>query len=109
TQQVLVTTHQDNEYKIDLDGIQENKVLRVLTRNSSSTYFIYRGEPLGFEYELMKDFCNTLGVRLEIIIPPNRESLANYLRQGRGDLVAPALSMPPDPQPAFQYSAPYTN
>ena len=106
-QELLLTAHQDKEYKVDLDGIQENKVLRVLTRNSSSTYFIYRGEPLGFEYELMKDFCNTLGVRLEIIIPPSRESLATYLRQGRGDVVAAGLSVTEDRKREFAFSEPY--
>ena len=40
------------ETAVDLPQIQERKELVVLTVNSSVSYFHYRGEPMGFQYEL---------------------------------------------------------
>ncbi|MDH5232231.1 MAG: transporter substrate-binding domain-containing protein [Gammaproteobacteria bacterium] len=81
------------EYKVDLKGIQQRKVLRVLTRNNASTYFLWRGELLGFEYELAKDFAKHLGVRLELVVPPQRDLLVPWLLQGKGDLIAASLTI----------------
>ena len=35
--------------EFDLDKIHERGILRVLLDNNSATYFLYKGEPLGFE------------------------------------------------------------
>ena len=79
-----LTGYKDRGARADLDAIRKRGTLRVLTRNSSTTYFLHRGEELGFEYELVREFARTLGVRLELVIPPSREALATYLREGKG-------------------------
>ena len=38
----------------DLPQIKDSGELVVLTLNSSTSYFDYRGEPMGFQYELSK-------------------------------------------------------
>jgi membrane-bound lytic murein transglycosylase F len=93
--------------RADLDAIRKRGALRVLTRNSSTTYFLYRGEELGFEYELAREFARTLGVRLELVIPPSREALAQYLREGKGDLIAAGLAVTADRSREFAFTAPY--
>src|SRR5579859_356214 len=55
---------EETAYQEDLPGIEKRKVLRVLTRNSAATYFLWKGEVLGFEYELAKAFANRHGLRL---------------------------------------------
>ena len=90
-QQQLARSH-EAVYKDDLPGLQRRKVLRVITRNSAASYFLWRGEVLGFEYELMKAFADKNGMRLEIVVPPTREDLLPYLRDGKGDVVAASLS-----------------
>jgi membrane-bound lytic murein transglycosylase F len=97
----------DKTYHADLDDIVKRDVLRVLTRNSSTSYFVYRGEQLGFEYELMQNFAKELGVRLEIVIPESREALAQYLKEGRGDIVAAGLAITEERKKDFDFSAPY--
>ena len=79
----------------------------MLTRNSSTTYFLHRGEELGFEYELVREFARTLGVRLELVIPPSREALATYLREGKGDLIAAGLAVTPERSQEFAFTTPY--
>jgi membrane-bound lytic murein transglycosylase F len=80
----------------DLDQIRAEGVLRVLTRNNASCYFIYRGHQLGYEVELTRALARELGVRLEVVAPPSRKDLVPWLESGRGDLVAagvPAWSL----------------
>lgn len=102
-----LTEFKGEPHVVDLPEIQKRKVLRVLTRNSSSTFFIYKGEPLGFEYELAQGFAKSLGVRLEIIVPPSREALFQYLDEGRGDLIAAGLTKTAERESKYAFSAPY--
>ena len=53
-------------YKSDLQQIIKKGKLVVLAENSSSSYFIYRERKMGFEYEVLQEFCKELGVDLEI-------------------------------------------
>ncbi len=76
----------------DLASIKDRKVLRVLTRNSAATYFLWRGELMGFEYELARKFAQQHGMRMEIVIPPRHEDILTWLAEGRGDLVAAAIT-----------------
>jgi len=80
----------------DLDGIRKRRVLRVLTRNTAATYFLWRGQLKGFEYEFAGEFARAQGLRLEMIVPREGESLYDLLREGRGDLIAAALTPPPE-------------
>lgn len=80
----------------DLPAIRERGVLRVLTRNNATTYFIWRGRLLGFEYDLMRRFAEAEGLRLEMVVPPSRADLVPWLREGRGDVVAAGLSIDPE-------------
>ena len=86
-----VSTHLDG-----WEGIKRRKVLRLLTRNSAATYFLWRGELLGFEYELAREFARRHGLRLEVVVAPSRERLLPMLIEGKGDVAAALLT--PDPQ-----------
>ena len=41
----------------DLPEILQSKELRVLTLYSSTSYFLYRGEEMGYEFELARRFA----------------------------------------------------
>lgn len=79
----------------DLPAIERSRTLRVATRNSAANYFVWRGQLLGFEYELAQRFANELGLRLEVIVAGPDESLLAMVRDGRADLAAAFLSPPP--------------
>jgi membrane-bound lytic murein transglycosylase F len=76
----------------DLPRIQKRGVLRVLTRNNPTSYYIYRGEQVGFDYELLHAFAERSGLELEIIVPPRGEDMLAWLVEGRGDIAAASLT-----------------
>src|SRR5690554_3074724 len=59
---------QKEPVRFDLDAIKKRGKLVALTLNSSTSYFVYRGQAMGYEYELLKRFTASIGVDLEIKI-----------------------------------------
>lgn len=77
----------------DLTIIKQNRqALRMITRNSPETYFLWRGDLMGFEYELMKKFAQEQDLRLEVIVADSLEEMTQLLSAGKGDLIAAGLS-----------------
>jgi len=91
----------------DLPGIERRRTLRMLTRNNAMTYFIHRGEQLGFEYEMLRRFADGQGLRLEIVIPPSHDDLIPWLREGRGDVIAAAMTVTPERDRRVAFTRPY--
>lgn len=96
-------------YKDDLPGIKGRKVLRVLTRNNAANYFLWRGELVGFEYELAREFARRHGLRIKMIVPPSHDDLIPWLKEGRGDVVAASLTVTEErkAEQGVSYSRPY--
>ena len=78
----------ENAVRYDLPEILKDGKLTVLAENSSTSFFIYRGRKMGFEYEVLKEFANELGVELEIKIVNNLDELTQLLNDGEGDIIA---------------------
>jgi membrane-bound lytic murein transglycosylase F len=77
----------------DLAEIKNEGKLRALTTYRNTSYFLYRGEPMGFEYELLKRFAEYLGVELEIHIAHDIDSLLYRLNSDDIDIVAHGLTI----------------
>jgi len=92
----------------DLDAIKARRVLRVLLRNNAASYFLYKGELKGFEYELAKAFAKAHRLRLEVIVPDTHAQLIDWLREGRGDIAAGFLEADADLEArGIAFSRPY--
>ncbi len=98
--------HSLDRYTGDLDTIRKKKVLRVLTRNNSSNYFISNGQERGFQYELAKAFADELGVRLAVIVPASRSELEAALLEGEGDLIAAGTTITSTRAQRVRFTAP---
>lgn len=72
----------------DLTQIKDSDELVVLTLYSSTTYFIYRGQEMGFQYELSEQFAKNLGVKLRIEVARDVPEMIQKLLAGEGDLIA---------------------
>ena len=87
----------------DLPQMKDSGVLVVLTLNSSISYFDYRGEPMGFQYELAKQFAQSLGLKLEMKVAPDTENLVQMLLEGEGDLIAYPLPVTKELKDTINY------
>jgi len=66
--------------------IRTNKTVRFVLRNNLSSYYIWRGELLGFHYELAKRFADEHKLRYEIIVAPDNVSLIDYIVEDKADI-----------------------
>ena len=82
----------DGPARRDLAGIREAGRLRMLTLNGPGTYYLWRGELIGFEYELLRAFARSVGVTLEVVVATHREELMPWLAEGRGDVVSAGVT-----------------
>lgn len=82
-QQAIVTMEH-----YDLPQMKDSGVVVALTLNSSISYFDYRGEPMGFQYELAKQFAQSLGLKLEMKTARDIDDLVTMLLRAEGDFIA---------------------
>jgi len=83
----------DSNYIDDFDQIKKRKVIRVMLRNNAASYFLYRGELMGFEYELAREFARYHNLRLEVVVPPEQGEIANWLLEGKADMAMAFLEV----------------
>jgi membrane-bound lytic murein transglycosylase F len=102
-----LTSHAERVFVGDLEGLQARGSLRLLTWNDPVSYFAYRGDLFGFEYELARLLAARLKLRLEVVVPPRRELLLPWLLEGRGDLVAASIHPTADLERQARLSRPY--
>ena len=78
----------------DLDAIRADKTLRVLFTFNSTGYFIFRGQTMGYEYELLDRFAHAQGLKLVPVVVRDSNTLFDRLNAGDGDVVAAQLVAP---------------
>ena len=69
----------------DFSDIEKRRVIRVLLRNNAASYFVYRGELMGFEYEIAREFADYHQLRLEVVVPPSYPAMTSWLLEGKAD------------------------
>ena len=102
-----MTSHRGKVYFGDVDAIRARGVVRVLTRNNASGYFLYRGVERGFDYEIAERLAKEIGVRLEMVVAPTRRDLIPWLLEGRGDVIIAGLSTETPRADRVTFSSPY--
>ena len=75
--------------------VARDTLVALLTFNSTG-YFIYKGDPMGFEYELLQAFAQDKGMILETVVATDRRLLFRALNVGEGDVVAARIVSQPE-------------
>lgn len=70
------------------EQLQADGVLRLITYNSATTYYLGPEGETGFEYDLAKRFAEYLGVRLEVITADNPQDLIQRLLSNQAHIAA---------------------
>ena len=90
----------------DLAEIKARGKIVALTENSSTSYFIYRGEPMGYEYEMLKMFAKDLNVDLEIRVVRDMNKILELLIAGEADIVAANMTVTKERSSKVNFSNP---
>lgn len=89
-----------------LKQIRQRGSIVMITQNSGSTYYLYRDQPMGFEYDLAMEFARYLNVDLEVVTPGWIE-MFDMLKVGEGDFIAAGVSVVPSRERYVDFSDPY--
>lgn len=81
------------EHIDDFPDILKRKKLVAVTGNNSISYFVYRGRPMGFHYDLLKEFAGEYDLELEIMMSSEVDEMISLLEEGACDIIADGLTV----------------
>jgi len=82
-----------NNPNLDIERVLKRNKLIAVTDFGQTSYFIYRGEPMGYQYEFLKTFTDYLGVELELRIEKDLVRSMELLDSGKIDIIAMGLTV----------------
>jgi membrane-bound lytic murein transglycosylase F len=92
----------------DWPAIEQQGRLRMLSLNNAASYFMWRGELVGFDLDLMKKFVEQHGLQLSVVLKDSISELIIALQQGEGDIIAASLTQSATREElGLQFSNPY--
>jgi membrane-bound lytic murein transglycosylase F len=103
------TSAADSVTTIDFNEIVKNDTLKAITIYGPSSYFLYRGQAMGFEYEILEGLAKKLNLHLKIIVSKNIDELFSKLNSGDGDLVVYGLTITNARKKIVDFTIPYTS
>lgn len=92
-----------------LEQVLERGQLRVVTRNTPTTYFVGPDGPAGPEFDLVEGFADELGVTLVIETVDAVSEIMPRLLSGEADLAAAGLSMTNSRHEYLSFGHPYNS
>ena len=101
-----IVTIKEKPKNLILNKILKEKKLIATTDYNSTNYFVYRGEPMGYQFELLKSFTDYLGVKLEIKIINDLNSSFKCLNEKGCDMIALGLTVTKERSKEVDFSDP---
>lgn len=90
----------------NLNRILKNKKLIAVTDYGPTSYFIYRGQPMGYQYELLKKFTDYLNIELELQLKADLIESMELLDSSAIDLIAMGLTVTNERKEFFDFTEP---
>ena len=91
-----------------LEEIKKTGKLVGITDYNSTNYFIYRGKPMGFQYDLLKRYAKHLDVELEIRVNKDMDQSFQAMEKGEADVMAFNLAVTEARKQRIDFTEPYT-
>ncbi|MFT5502167.1 MAG: membrane-bound lytic murein transglycosylase F, partial [Woeseiaceae bacterium] len=92
-----------------LEQVIELGELRVVTRNTPTTFFVGPDGPAGPEYDLVRGFAEKLGVSLDIETVDSVSEILPRVANGRAHMAAAGLSMTDTRREFLSFGHPYNS
>jgi membrane-bound lytic murein transglycosylase F len=73
--------------------IMQSGTLKVLMDYNSVNYFLYKGKPMGFNFDILQEFANYSNLKLEIDVKDNLQDNFKGFLQGGYDILASNLTV----------------
>ena len=86
---------------------KRGKLIAVMDFNSTN-YFIYRGQPMGYQYELLQLLADQLGVKLEVKVENDVDENFNMLSKGECDIIAINLTVTKERTKVIDFTYPHS-
>ncbi len=77
----------------DLPEIKKEGILHVITLYNSTSYFLYKGRPMGYQFEMVERLAASLGLKIKMVVAKSFSQVFDLLRDGKGDLIAFGLTI----------------
>lgn len=90
----------------DLSEIIERGKLVAASDYNSTSYFIYKGEPMGYQYDMLRDLASYLGVKLELIAENDIDKVREMLANGEVDIIANNLTITSERKKQYCFTNP---
>lgn len=103
---IVSSCHSGHEsYHHISQGIYPDTLL-VGTLYSPTSYFLYREEPMGYDYGLARQFAADKGMELDVRVFPNMEAMLDAVDSGRIDLAAYEIPVTAEYRERVEYCGP---
>lgn len=90
----------------DWDSIKARNKIVAVTDFNSTNYFVYKGIPLGFQYELLEKMAKYYHLDLEVKVCYDLEEKFRMLRSGEADIIATDLAITRERKREMQFTYP---
>ncbi len=100
---------EEERVEYDLEEIVESDTIIAVTSYSPTSYFLYRGEPMGYNYEMLTKFAEHLDIDLEMRISRSLSDMFEMLETGEIDLIAHNLTVTGSRARNFAFTKPLNN
>ena len=77
---------QSEEQELRAKQLRLPDTLRVVTLSGATTFFLYRDEPMGYQYELVRLFAQRYKLPLKLYVTHSMEEAETMVEQGKVDL-----------------------
>lgn len=91
-----------------LERVQKRGSLIAVMDFNSTNYFIYRGEPMGYQYELLKILAQELGVKLEVKVENDVDKNFEMLKNSECDIIGINLTITKERSKIIDFTYPHS-
>ncbi len=103
-----IEPNKEVDSKARIEVLRSKGDLRVVTNYNSTDYFIYRGQPMGYQYELLQELADYLQVKLTVTATNDIQKKFDLLEKNEVDLIAVNLTVTNERSKFIQFTEPHS-